>query len=38
MADKDKKAKYLLRYIRVYALRAGRWQLVSHTTFEETHL
>jgi len=36
--DKDKTARYMLRYIRVYAFRAGRWQLVSHTTFEETHL
>ena len=36
--DKDKTAKYILRYIRVYALRSGRWQLLSHTTFEEIHL
>jgi ketosteroid isomerase-like protein len=36
--DKDKTAKYMLRYIRVYALRNNDWQLISHTTFEETHL
>ncbi len=36
--DKDKTAKYMLRYIRVYALRNNYWQLISHTTFEEIHL
>ena len=36
--DKDKIAKYRLRYIRVFALRGSRWQLLSHTTVEEMHL
>src|SRR5690606_14135772 len=31
-------AKYKLKYIRVYALRSQRWQLISHTTTWETHL
>ena len=35
--DKEKLAKYHLRYIRVYALRAQRWQLISHSTTHEEH-
>ncbi|HEU4472864.1 MAG TPA: nuclear transport factor 2 family protein [Flavisolibacter sp.] len=35
--DKTKTARYHLRYIRIYALRANRWQLISHTTTEERH-
>ncbi len=33
----NKTDNYHLRYIRVYALRAGRWQLVSHNTTHEWH-
>jgi hypothetical protein len=36
--DKTKSAKYNLHYVRVFALRSGRWQLLSHTTVEETQL
>ena len=36
--DKAKTAKYSLRYLRIYAIRSGRWQLLSHTTTAETHL
>ena len=36
--DKDKTAKYRLWYIRVFAIRSNRWQLVSHTTVHEVHL
>jgi len=36
--DKDKTAKYKLQYIRVYAIRNLRWQLVSHITVREEHL
>lgn len=35
--DKDKVAIYRLRYIRVYALREKRWQMISHSTTEEIH-
>lgn len=35
--DKDKTARYHLRYIRVYANRLGRWQLISHSTTHEWH-
>ena len=35
--NKDKTDRYHLRYIRVYALRAGRWQLISHHTTHEWH-
>jgi len=31
-------AKYKLKYIRVFAMRSERWQLISHTTIWETHL
>jgi hypothetical protein len=30
--------QYFLWYIRVYALREKQWQLISHTTYAETHL
>jgi hypothetical protein len=36
--DKDKTARYRLRYIRVFAMRNSRWQLISHTTVAEVHL
>lgn len=35
--DKDKTALYRLKYIRVYAIRDKRWQLVSHSTIYEVH-
>ncbi len=35
--NKDKIDMYHLRYIRVYALRNGRWQLISHNTTHEWH-
>lgn len=35
---KEKTDKYFLRYIRLYARRDDRWQLVSHQTFYEQHL
>lgn len=35
--DRDKQAVYHLRYIRVYALRSNRWQMISHSTTEEKH-
>jgi Domain of unknown function (DUF4440) len=35
--DKDKTARYHLRYIRVYALRNKRWQMISHNTTHERH-
>lgn len=35
--NKDKTDRYHLRYLRVYALRAGRWQLISHSTTHEWH-
>lgn len=35
--NNDKTDKYHLRYIRVYALRNGRWQLISHNTTYEMH-
>ena len=33
--NKDKTDRYHLRYIRVYAIRNGRWQLISHNTTYE---
>lgn len=36
--NKEKTVKYRLRYIRVYAYRSGRWQLISHNTTDEVHL
>ena len=33
----DKTHKYHLRYIRVYALRNNRWQMISHHTTYEWH-
>ncbi len=36
--DKEKVAKYALRYIRVFVWKERRWQLVSHSTVEERHL
>ena len=35
--NKDKTDRYHLRYIRVYAIRNGRWQLISHNTTYEWH-
>jgi hypothetical protein len=35
--NKDKTDNYHLRYIRVYALRQGRWLLISHNTTHEWH-
>jgi hypothetical protein len=35
--NKDKTDKYHLRYIRIYALRNGRWLLISHNTTHEWH-
>jgi hypothetical protein len=35
--DKDKLARYRLRYIRVFAMREKQWVLVSHITTEEVH-
>ena len=35
--NKDKTDRYHLRYLRVYALRNGRWQLISHNTTHEWH-
>jgi hypothetical protein len=35
--DKDKLVHYWLRYIRVYALRNKRWQMISHNTTHELH-
>ena len=35
--DKDKTARYQLRYLRVFAFRLGRWQLISHSTTHEWH-
>ena len=35
---KEQVAKYRLSYIRIYAIRNDRWQLISHNTTEETHL
>lgn len=35
--DKDKTAIYRLKYIRVYALRNKRWQMISHNTTQEVH-
>lgn len=35
--DKDKTARYYLKYIRVFALRDKRWQLISHHTVYERH-
>lgn len=34
---KDKTDRYQLRYIRLYAIRQHRWQLVSHSTTFEQH-
>lgn len=36
-SGKDKIDKYHLRYIRVYALRQEKWQLISHSTTHEWH-
>jgi hypothetical protein len=33
----DKTDRYYLRYIRIYALRGKRWQLISHNTTWEWH-
>jgi len=35
--NKDKTDKYHLRYIRVFALRNNRWQLISHNSTHEWH-
>ncbi len=35
--NKDKTDHYHLRYIRVYAWRNDRWQLISHNTTHEWH-
>ena len=35
--DKDKTARYHLRYLRVFAFRQNRWQLISHSTTHEWH-
>lgn len=35
--NKDKTDNYHLRYIRVYAWRNNRWQLISHNTTHEWH-
>lgn len=35
--DKDKTAIYRLNYIRVYAWRINRWQMISHSTTKEVH-
>jgi hypothetical protein len=35
--NKDKTDNYHLRYIRVYAWRQNRWQLISHNTTHEWH-
>ena len=35
--NKDKTDRYHLRYLRVYAMRNGRWQLISHNTTHEWH-
>ena len=36
--EKRPDAKYKLKYIRVFAMRTQRWQLISHTTTWESHL
>lgn len=35
--DKDKTVRYHLKYIRVYALRNKRWQMISHSTTQEQY-
>lgn len=35
--DKDRTARYRLRYIRLFVLREKRWQLASHHTVYEHH-
>jgi len=35
--NKDKTDRYYLKYIRVYAPRKNRWQMVSHSTTFEQH-
>lgn len=35
--NKDKADRYWLKYIRVFALRDNRWQLISHSTVQEQH-
>ena len=35
--NKDKTDNYHLRYIRIYAWRQNRWQLISHNTTHEWH-
>ena len=35
--NKDKTDNYHLRYIRVYAWRSNRWQMISHNTTQEWH-
>ena len=37
--DKDKKVNYTLQYVRVFAKRNKRWQIISHiTTYEQDEL
>jgi Domain of unknown function (DUF4440) len=35
--DTDKETRYQLKYVRVYALRNKRWQMISHITTYEQH-
>ena len=37
VVNKEKTDRYHLRYIRVYAWRDNRWQLISHNTTYESH-
>ena len=36
--NKEKTARYWLRYVRVFAYRENRWQMISHFTTSEFHL
>jgi len=36
--NKEKTARYCLRYVRVYTYREARWQMISHFTTSEFHL
>ena len=36
--NKEKAARYWLRYVRVFAYRENRWQMISHFTTSEFHL
>lgn len=36
--DKSNTVRYILHYIRLFALRSNRWQMISHITTDERHL